>query len=506
MSDAIVKSPDELVKAANEQITIRKEKLAALRQEGIAYPNGYRREHVSGDLQAQYGELSNEVLADKAIQVTVAGRLMTRRVMGKVTFVTLQDMAGRLQLFVARDNLADGFYNDTFKQWDLGDIIWAKGVLFKTKTGELSVRVSEIALLTKSLRPLPDKYHGLVDVEQRYRQRYLDLMVNEKSRDVFRVRSATVSAIRLFLIDRGFVEVETPMMQSLAGGAAAKPFVTHHNALDIPLYMRIAPELFLKRLVVGGFEKVFEINRNFRNEGVSTKHNPEFTMLEFYEAYATFEDTMQTTEEMFRYVAETVLGTSSFQYQGIDLDFANPFERKTMMAAVCEAAGVTPEDMQDLDKAQAIARANNVEPQAGWGVGKILMELFEALVEDQLIQPTFITEFPAEVSPLSRANDANPAIVDRFELYMAGREICNSFSELNDPEDQAARFQAQVDARDAGDDEAMCNDDDYITALEYGLPPTAGQGTGIDRLVMLLTDSPSIRDVILFPLMRPVST
>lgn len=505
MSDIESVDLDQKVQEANEQIVQRKAKLKALREQGVAYVNGYQRDSLAADLHAEFDSKDNDQLAEMAKQVTVAGRIMTRRVMGKVTFVHLQDMTGQLQLFVARDNLPEDFYT-TVKSWDLGDIVWAKGELFKTKTGELSVRVSECALLTKSLRPLPDKYHGLSDVEARYRQRYLDLMTNEQSRRVFKVRSQVVSGIRRFLEERGFVEVETPMMHSQPGGATARPFTTHHNALDMSLYLRVAPELYLKRLVVGGVERVFEINRNFRNEGVSTRHNPEFTMLEFYMAYATYEDTIALTEAMFRELAQTINGSLQLTYQGTDIDLSKPFDRLTIRQAICKyGKGINDADLDDMDKARAIAQQHGVKVQPSWGLGKLHMELFEEVAEKELRQPTFVTEFPAEVSPLSRANDDNPFITDRFELYAGGQELANSFSELNDPEDQADRFRQQLEAAAAGDDEAMSYDEDYITALEYGLPPTAGEGIGIDRLVMFFTDSPSIRDVILFPLMRPKS-
>lgn len=486
----------------NEQITQRKAKLAALRDKGHAYPNDFIRNAFAGHLQQDYGYLDHDPLEAKNIRIKIAGRIMTRRVMGKASFVHIQDMSGRIQLYVARDNLPEGTYED-FKGLDLGDIVGAEGLLFKTKTGELSVKVEQLRLLTKALRPMPDKFHGLSDHEQRFRQRYLDLIVNEETRHIFQVRSKIVSEIRHFLNDRGYIEVETPMMHVLAGGAAAKPFVTHHNALDMELYLRIAPELYLKRLVVGGFEKVFEINRNFRNEGTSTRHNPEFTMLEFYEAYATYLDLMDITEAMFRYLAEKVLGQTQITYQGHAIDFSKPFQRLTLKEAILHYhPEITAKQLEDREEVKKIAKKHGLDLPASMGLGTCHLELFEKLVEDKLIQPTFITAYPTEVSPLSRKNEQDESIVDRFEFFAGGREVANGFSELNDPEDQAERFREQLKAREAGHEEAMQYDEDYITALEYGLPPTAGEGIGIDRLVMLFTDSASIRDVILFPLLR----
>lgn len=505
MSEIETKTPAEIAAERNAQIAQRREKLQAMRTQGQAYPNGFERDSLAQSLLDQYGELSKEALEAQAIQVVVAGRIMTRRIMGKASFTHIQDMSGRIQLYIARDSLPEGHYAQ-FKTWDLGDIVGAKGELFKTKTGELSVKVTELVLLTKALRPLPDKYHGLTDLEQRYRQRYLDLMVNEPSKRIFEIRSKLVAGIRRFLDEHGFMEVETPMMQAIASGAAARPFETHHNALDMELFLRIAPELYLKRLVVGGFEKVYEVNRNFRNEGISTRHNPEFTMLEFYQAYATYKDLMDLTEKLFKQLGETVLGSSTIHYQGIDIDLTQSFKRVPLRQSILDYhSEIKPEQLDDLNEARALAKKHGIDVHESFGLGKIQTDLFEALVEKQLKQPTFITEFPAEVSPLARANDDNPFITDRFELYVAGQEIANGFSELNDPEDQAARFHAQIAAREAGDDEAMPMDQDYITALEYGLPPTAGEGIGIDRLVMLFTDRPSIRDVILFPLLRPQS-
>ncbi len=488
----------------NEQMAQRRTKLKAWRDHGGAYPSGFCRTHLAADLQVAHGETDPEALAAESICVTLAGRMMTRRIMGKASFVHLQDGSGRIQLYVTRDALPEGFYDAEFKHWDLGDILGASGTLFKTKTGELSLKVDRITLLTKALRPLPDKYHGLTDHEQRYRQRYLDLMVNDDSRRVFVLRSQITAAIRSFLESHHFMEVETPMMQVQAGGATARPFVTHHNALDMELSLRVAPELYLKRLVVGGLERVFEINRNFRNEGVSTRHNPEFTMLEFYQAYATYEDLMNLTELLFRHIAGAVLGVDAITYQGETIDLSREFRRVSLRDSLIEArSDINPADIDNRDKAAALAEKSGIRVNAQWGLGKIQVELFELWVERTLKQPTFITAFPAEVSPLARANDDNPFVTDRFELYVGGQEIANGFSELNDPDDQAARFRAQLEARASGDDEAMGFDQDYIDALEYGLPPTAGEGIGIDRLLMLFTDSPSIRDVILFPLMRP---
>lgn len=488
----------------NEQILQRQHKLALLRKSGNPFPNDFRRNYLAMDLCTQFDKCSHEDLDTKALQVAVAGRMMTRRLMGKASFVHLQDVSGKIQLYIRQDALSSGVY-DSFQDWDLGDIIGALGILFKTKTGELSIKVTQLRLLTKALRPLPDKWHGLQDQELRYRQRYLDLIVNEHSRSTFIVRSKVVQSIRNFLTARGYLEVETPMMQVIPGGAAAKPFITHHNALSMDLYLRISPELYLKRLVVGGFEKVYEINRNFRNEGLSTRHNPEFTMIEFYEAYADYKDYMNLSEELFKHVVSEVLGTLVVNYQGLTIDFSKPFQRFSIKEAILHYNPDLP--LQDLEnKAALISRLKTlgVKLENGWGIGRLQLELFDVLVEHQLQNPTFITEFPTEVSPLARANDQDPSITDRAELYIAGREIANLFSELNDAEDQANRFREQVRQHEAGDEEAMHYDADYINALEHGLPPTAGEGIGIDRLVMLLTDSPSIRDVLLFPHMRNV--
>ncbi len=488
----------------NNELQVRREKLAVLREQGNPFPNDFRRDVSSDQLHATYGEKTNEELEALNIEVNIAGRMMTRRIMGKASFVTLQDNGGRIQLYVSRDDLAEGIYNEQFKKWDLGDILGARGKLFRTKTGELSVHCHEIRLLTKALRPLPDKFHGLADQETRYRQRYLDLIANDDSRKTFMIRSHIMSAIRSFMVNKGFMEVETPMMQVIPGGATARPFVTHHNALDIDMYLRIAPELYLKRLVVGGFERVFEINRNFRNEGVSPRHNPEFTMMELYMAYADYKDLIVLTEELFRTLTEQVLGSSVVQYGDQTFDFGKPFTKMTMKEAICHYRPETNvADLDDMAKASAIAESLGIKIEKSWGLGRVQCEIFEETAESQLIQPTFITEYPAEVSPLARRNDNDPFITDRFEFFIGGREIGNGFSELNDAEDQAERFADQVRQKDSGDDEAMFYDEDYVVALEHGLPPTAGLGIGIDRMMMLFTNSHTIRDVILFPALRP---
>ena len=496
-------APRPLPADENQIIAERRAKLAALRALGQAYPNDFHRDAVAGELHAQLDAKSNEELEASHIAVAVAGRMLLKRVMGKACFATLQDMSGRIQLYVTMDAVGLEAL-DAFKHWDLGDIVGATGTLFKTKTGELSVKCDSIRLLAKALRPLPEKFHGLVDTEQKYRQRYLDLITNPASRDIFVKRSRIVQTMREFFVARGYLEVETPMMQSIPGGAAARPFRTHHNALDMDLYLRIAPELYLKRLVVGGLEKVFEINRNFRNEGISTRHNPEFTMLEFYEAYRDYRYLMDLTEALLREIALKVLGTTTISYQGETIELGNPFDRLTMAEAIHRYNPRYP--LHELAKPEylRVALASfDAEVFDSDGVGVLQLKLFEATTEDKLVQPTFVIAHPTDVSPLARANDANPAVTDRFELFITGREIANGFSELNDPEDQAARFAAQVKAKEAGDEEAMYYDADYVRALEYGLPPTAGEGVGIDRLVMLLTDAPSIRDVILFPQLKP---
>ncbi len=487
----------------HEQIAQRRAKLAELREQGNAFPVDFRRNVVAGELHAEYGAHDQAALEAEPRRVKVAGRMMRRRIMGKASFIHIQDMSGQIQLYVQRDVVSPEVYQ-AFKNWDLGDIIGAEGVIFKTKTGELSVRVEEIRLLTKSLRPLPDKFHGLVDQEMRYRQRYLDLIMNEVTRNTFRARTVIVDFIRHFLIDRDFLEVETPMMQMLPGGATARPFETYHNALDVPLYLRIAPELYLKRLVVGGFERVFEINRNFRNEGLSTRHNPEFTMLEFYQAYADYHDLMDITEELLRDLAVHLKGDATIHYQGVDYHFGEPFRRLTLKDAILQYnPDILLSDIEKIDSISALANRLDIPLKDSFGLGKIQLEIFEKTVEEQLSEPTFITEYPTEVSPLARRNDEDPEITDRFELFIGGREIANGFTELNDSEDQSERLRGQLREKEAGDMEAMHFDADYIRALEHGLPPTAGEGIGIDRLVMLLTDSASIRDVLLFPHMRP---
>ena len=487
----------------HDLIAQRRAKLAQLREKGNAYPNTFRRDSLAAALHAQYDAIENETLLSEKVRVKVAGRMMTRRVMGKASFAHLQDMSGRIQLYVKRDDLPEGVYAE-FKHWDIGDILGVEGFLFKTKTNELSVHVESIQLLSKSLRPLPEKFHGLTDTEARYRQRYLDLIMNEDSRRVFETRSGVIDFIRNYLTRCGFVEVETPMMHVIPGGATARPFMTHHNALDMELYLRIAPELYLKRLIVGGIEKVFEINRSFRNEGLSPRHNPEFSMLEFYEAYADCNDLMNLIEFMLRSLVMALNNCEEVEYQERRYDFSKPFNRMTLLEAVLHFnPGLDAGALQDLDRIRAVAAELHVPVEKEFGLGKIQLEIFEKTVEAKLLEPVYITAFPTEVSPLARRNDDNPEVTDRFELFLGGREIANGFSELNDPDDQAERFRKQLKERESGDEEAMHYDADYITALEYGMPPTAGAGIGIDRLVMFLTDSPSIRDVILFPHLRP---
>ncbi|WP_010322533.1 lysine--tRNA ligase [Marinobacterium stanieri] len=488
----------------NRLIAERREKLAALRQDGNAFPNTFRRDSYAEDLQQAHGEKTKEELEEAGIRVSVAGRVMLNR----GAFMVLQDMSGRIQLYVNKP--ARPFA----KSVDLGDIIGVSGVLHKSGKGDLYVDMAEFEMLTKSLRPLPDKFKGLQDMEMRYRQRYVDLIMNDQSRKVFEMRSKIVAGIRKYLIDRRFIEAETPMLHPIPGGATARPFVTHHNALDLDMYLRIAPELYLKRLVVGGFERVFEINRNFRNEGLSTRHNPEFTMIEFYQAYADYKDLMDLTEDMLRTVAEDVLGTTLVTntvrneegevLETFEYDMGKPFTRMSVFDSILHYnPDITAEALADETAARQIAQRMDIDVKDGWGLGKVQIEIFEKTVEHRLQQPTFITEYPTEVSPLARRSDHNPHVTDRFEFFVGGRELANGFSELNDAEDQAERFRKQVEEKDAGDDEAMHFDDDYVQALEYGLPPTAGEGIGIDRLVMLFTDSPSIRDVLLFPAMRP---
>jgi lysyl-tRNA synthetase class 2 len=503
MADDNGKKAPPAVPDENQIVAERRAKLRELRAQGNAFPNDFRRTHLGGDLHRDYGAKTNEELESAAIKVVVAGRMMLKRVMGKASFATLQDMTGRIQLYVTNDVTGEAAHA-AFKHWDLGDIVGAEGSLFKTKTGELTIKVSAVRLLSKSLRPLPEKFHGLADQEQKYRQRYLDLITSPEAQRVFKTRSGMIQAIREFFVARGYLEVETPMMQQIPGGAAARPFVTHHNALDMQLYLRIAPELYLKRLVVGGIEKVFEINRNFRNEGISTRHNPEFTMLEFYEAYQDYHYLMDLTEELLRVLAVRVTGGTTLTYQGQAIDLGKPFDRLTMAEAIARYnPGYSLQDLSRIEMLRSALERFKVEVFPTDGLGLLQLKLFEQTTEDKLVQPTFIVAHPTDVSPLARSNDANPAATDRFELFITGRELANGFSELNDPEDQAARFQQQARAKEAGDEEAMYYDADYVRALEYGLPPTAGEGIGIDRLVMLFTDSASIRDVILFPQMRP---
>ena len=492
-------APDE-----NKLIAERRGKLAALRDAGNAYPNDFRPDATAGELQAAFEGHDAIAVEGAGRRVRVAGRMLAKRVMGKASFVQLQDRSGAIQLFLQGEALGAAY--EDFKGWDVGDIVGAEGTLMRTRTGELSVKCTTLRLLAKALRPLPDKWHGLADVETRYRQRYVDLTINPESRRVFRQRAALVRYMRDFLEapPRGFMEVETPMMHPIPGGAAARPFVTHHNALDLDMYLRVAPELYLKRLVVGGFERVYEINRNFRNEGVSTRHNPEFTMLELYQAYASYIEIMDLTEELVRGSALAAAGRLAFHWEEHDIDLGPPFRRWRMDEAVRHHnPEIGPADIRDREAMAAHCRRLGIEARPGEGWGKLLLAVFERTVEDRLVQPTFITGYPTEVSPLARANDADPGITDRFELFIGAKELANGFSELNDPEDQAARFRAQVEAKDAGDHEAMHYDADYIRALEYGLPPTGGLGVGIDRLVMLVAEVPSIRDVLLFPYMRP---
>lgn len=486
----------------NQIMAHRREKLAAIRAEGIAFPNDFKRDAFAGDLHQQFEQFDKDELANKAIPVKVAGRIMLKRHMGKASFATIQDMTGRIQLYINNQGVGEELH-DAFKRWDLGDIVGAEGELMKTNHGELTVRVSGLRLLTKSLRPLPDKFHGLADQEQKYRQRYVDLITNEQTRDTFVKRSRIIQAVRNVMVSERYLEVETPMMHPIPGGATAKPFVTHHNALDMDLFLRVAPELYLKRLVVGGLERVFEINRNFRNEGMSTRHNPEFTMMEFYEAYGDYQRMMDMTEKVIRAAAIEATGSAVVSYNGKNVDLSQPFARMTIVEAIKHF------NPQYLDAQLADAEWLKTEIKKLGGalpvsqaVGSLQLALFEECAEAQLWQPTFIVDYPVEVSPLARASDTKPGLTERFELFVVGRELANGYSELNDPEDQAARFREQVAQLDAGDDEAMHFDADYIRAMEYGLPPTGGCGIGMDRLIMLLTDAQTIRDVILFPQMR----
>jgi lysyl-tRNA synthetase, class II len=495
----------------NKLIAERRAKLAAWREQakaaGIpAFPNDFRRDVLATLLQAEYGDRPTEWFESNPVKVQVAGRMMSQRVMGKVSFAKLQDRTGQIQVFLQRDVLGEAY--ESFKKYDVGDILAATGTLFKTKTGELSVRADSIRMLTKSLRPLPDKWHGMADVDTRYRQRYVDLIVNEQSRKVFAIRNQVLRYLRDFLDSMGFMEVETPMLQAIPGGAAARPFKTHHNALDMDMYLRIAPELYLKRLTVGGFERVYEINRNFRNEGVSTRHNPEFTMLELYVAYADYNDLIVMIERAMQGLADVVLGTRKITYQGREYDMGQPFTRISVIDAVAKhvPGGIDLSRARDVAYLRELCTTHGIKFKPGDGAGKLQIELFEKFAEDTFLDPTFVYAYPTEVSPLSRMNDADPFLTDRFEFFIAGREIANGFSELNDAEDQAARFRAQVERKEAGDDEAMYYDADYVRALEYGMPPTAGLGVGIDRLVMFFADVPSIRDVLLFPHMRPETT
>jgi len=486
-------------------IAERRAKLTALREQGVAYPNDFRRDALAGQLHDSFGEHTGEWLEAHATVVTVGGRLMVRREMGRASFGKISDRTGQIQLYLQAETLGDSY--EAFKGWDVGDIIGASGRLFRTRTGELTVRVTDLKLIAKSLRPLPDKWHGLADTETRYRQRYVDLIVSEPSRQVFRTRTRIVRYLRDFLDALDFLEVETPMMQPIPGGALARPFRTHHNALDLDMYLRIAPELYLKRLLVGGLERVYEINRNFRNEGLSTQHNPEFTMLELYLAYAGYTDLMEWVEKAIRGLADALYGKQVLTYQGRSYDLAQPFHRLTVEQAVIDRnPGIDPLSLRDPTYLRRRCEQLGIPVGAHDGPGKLLIEIFEKTVESTLLDPTFIYAYPAEVSPLSRPNDADPFIADRFEFFLAGRELANGFSELNDPEEQAARFRAQAARKDRGDEEAMFYDADYVRALEYGMPPAAGLGVGIDRLVMFFTDSPSIRDVILFPHLRPEAT
>ncbi len=488
----------------NEQILVRKKKLAALKETGVPiYPNDFFPTRTTAALRDQFADASEEELQKGTALFSVAGRIMSLRYFGKAAFFHLQDQSGQIQVYVRQGDSPPEAVTLLKESLDVGDIVGVEGPIFRTRTGELTIKATALHLLSKALRPLPEKWHGLQDVETRYRQRYLDLLVNPQVRETFRKRAKITQLIRHFFQERDFIEVETPVMQSVAGGALAKPFVTHHRALDIDLYLRIAPELYLKRLVVGGIDRVFELGRNFRNEGVSTKHNPEYTMLEFYQAYATYEQLMTLTEELFAFLAQEVNGGPLLVYGEHEIDLTPPWRRLGMKEAVCQYTGLSADEVEQEDIVRAKAREAGVHPPASAPPGKVLEELFGAVVEPYLIQPTFIVSYPVEISPLARRNERDPCFVDRFELYIAGRETANAFSELNDPDDQLQRFLQQLREREAGDEEAHALDEDYVRALEYGMPPTAGEGIGIDRLVMLFTNSPSIRDVILFPHMRP---
>lgn len=492
---------EELILDESEVHHVRQQKLAELRERGFNFPNQFRREHLAQELMNQYGSQTKDELAAKAIDVSVAGRIVLRRIMGKASFIHLQDVSGRIQVYIRENELPEIY--EQFKHWDLGDIVGARGKLFITNTGELTVHADSLELLTKSLRPLPDKFHGLADQEMCYRKRYVDLIANEDTRATFILRSRLIKSLRQFMDEHQFLEVETPMLHPIPGGAVARPFITHHNTLDMQMFLRIAPELYLKRLVVGGFERVYEINRNFRNEGISTRHNPEFTMVEFYQAYADYRDMMDFTERLLRYLCDEVLGSREIEYQGQVIHFEKPFARLTIKEAILQYnTHITQQQLDSIERCRAILDEMKFEYKETDGLGKLQMILFEETVEHLLFQPTFVLAYPTEVSPLARRNEADPEVTDRFEFFIAGREIANGFSELNDAEDQAERFLKQVAEKDAGDMEAMHFDSDYIEALEYGMPPTAGEGIGIDRLVMLFTNSMSIRDVILFPQLR----
>ena len=487
----------------NEQTAIRKQKLASLRAQGQAYPNDFRPTALAKELHDRFSDQDAESIKEENLTALLAGRLMNRRKMGKATFADLQDSSGKIQLFVRQNTVEKDSY-EIFQGFDIGDIIGVSGNLFRTRTGELSIAVENFRILAKALKPFPEKFHGLADQELRYRQRYLDLIINQDVKETFRIRSGVVQCIRKFMDEHGFLEVETPMMHSIPGGAIARPFVTHHNALSLDMYLRIAPELFLKRLVVGGFERVYEINRNFRNEGMSTQHNPEFTMLEFYQAYADYQDFMEFTEQMFERLTSTVCKSSTIQFADQEVSLRPPFHRLCLSDAVLKHnSTLVEQDLNDREKLHSYLHSIGGQPKQIWGAGKLLFEIFERTVEHKLIEPTFITHYPIEVSPLSRVSEAQADIADRFELFVGGMEIANGFSELNDPEDQAQRFRNQISQRESGDEEAMHFDEDYIRALEYGLPPSAGEGVGIDRLVMLLSNRSSIRDVILFPYLKP---
>lgn len=503
MPDNKNKKPEKNQVDENKLIANRRKQLEALRKNGQAYPNKFRRDALAGDLHKSYAGFDKESLESAQIRVHIAGRMMTRRVMGKVTFAHIQDMSGKIQIYVKRDALPEGFYTH-FKQWDIGDIMGAEGLLMRTNKGELSVHVDNIHLLSKSLRPLPEKFHGLTNQESKYRQRYVDLIMSEDTRKTFAIRTRVIDFIRNYLKDNNFTEVETPMMHTIPGGATARPFSTHHNTLDMALFLRIAPELYLKRLVVGGMERVFEINRSFRNEGLSSRHNPEFTMLEFYQAYADHEDLMNLTEDLLRKLVMEITNETTITYQKMEYDLSQNFARMTVKESILHFnPDINTADLESLELARGIAERLGIHLKDNYGLGKVQIEIFENTVESRLMAPTFIIAYPTEVSPLARMNDDDPFVTDRFEFFIGGREIANGFSELNDPDDQVARFKKQLEDKAAGNTEAMYFDEDYITALEYGMPPTAGEGIGIDRLVMFLTNSPTIRDVILFPHLRP---